>query len=273
MISVCCLSFRLSQVFTSFPGLLRWINGFFFVQSLSRDWDRNCRVPSVDPHMVLPYETKTQKGKAILLKGMLEDYQPRNLFVGRTCDRTHAFGWWGTECLTPQDVTSVFALCRGLDTTKVLVRSLGWLEVTGYGHHLVDVIGRHGQLGTDRQCRCKLRELSDDTKESQGLDQLFQSGTNTVEKRTANGTEPTLIWQDNKTCILLSKNECSSAGRCKHFDAKIRSVAETISNGVVKIRYTPSSYNYLHNYSDILTKPLRELIHKMIDGLHSITCS
>ena len=67
-----------------------------------------------------------------------------------------------------------------------------------------------------------------------GLDQLSQSGTSILEKRTATGTEPTLIWQNNKACILLSKNESSSAGRCKHIDTKIRSVAEAISDGVVK---------------------------------------
>ena len=104
-----------------------------------------------------------------------------------------------------------------------------------------------------------------------GLDQLSQSGPSILEKRTATGTEPTLIWQDNKACILLSKNESSSAGRCKHIDTKIRSVAEAISDGVVKIRYTPSSYNYLYNYADILTKLLGEVMfHRMIDGLHSI---
>ena len=74
--------------------------------------------------------------------------------------------------------------------------------------------------------------------------------------------EPTLIWEDNKACILLVENESSSAGRCKHIDTKFRFVAETISDGVVKIRYTPSSYNY----SDILTKPLTEVMfQRMIE--------
>jgi hypothetical protein len=50
--------------------------------------------------------------------------------------------------------------------------------------------------------------------------------------------ESTLILEDNKACILLAENESSSAGRCKHIDTKFRFVAETISNGVVKIRYT-----------------------------------
>ena len=53
--------------------------------------------------------------------------------------------------------------------------------------------------------------------------------------------EPTLIWEDKKA---------------------FRFVAEAISDGVVKIRYTPSVYNY----SDILTKPLTEVMfQRMIE--------
>jgi hypothetical protein len=67
--------------------------------------------------------------------------------------------------------------------------------------------------------------------------------------------------EDNKACILLAENKSSSAERCKHIDTKFRFVAEAISDGVVKIRYTPSAYNY----SDILTKPLTEV------GIHLVT--
>ena len=50
-------------------------------------------------------------------------------------------------------------------------------------------------------------------------------------------TEPTLIWEDNKSCILSTEN----------------------------VLYTPSGYNY----SDILTKPLTELMfQRMIDLLY-----
>ncbi len=74
--------------------------------------------------------------------------------------------------------------------------------------------------------------------------------------------EPTLIWEDNKTCILLAENESSSTGRFKHIDTKFRFVAEAISDGVVKIRYTPSVFNY----SDILTKSLTEVMfQRMIE--------
>ncbi len=68
--------------------------------------------------------------------------------------------------------------------------------------------------------------------------------------------------EDNKACILLTENESSSAGRYKHIDTKFRFVAEAISEGVVKNRYTPSAYNYL----DILTKPLTEVMfQRMIE--------
>jgi hypothetical protein len=62
--------------------------------------------------------------------------------------------------------------------------------------------------------------------------------------------------EDNKAWILLTENENSSAGRCKHIVTKFRFVAETISDGVVKIWYTPSTCNY----SDILNKPLTEVM-------------
>jgi hypothetical protein len=74
--------------------------------------------------------------------------------------------------------------------------------------------------------------------------------------------ELTLIWEDNKACIILTENESSSAGRCKHIDKKFRLVAEAISDGVVKIRYTPSVYKY----SDIITKPLTKVMfQRMIE--------
>ena len=53
--------------------------------------------------------------------------------------------------------------------------------------------------------------------------------------------EPTLIWEDNKTCSLLSENESSSTGRWKHNDTKFRFVTEVISDDIVKILYNTSS--------------------------------
>jgi len=64
--------------------------------------------------------------------------------------------------------------------------------------------------------------------------------------------DPTLIWEDNRTTILVAENESSSAGRCKHIDVRFRFVAEAVRDGVVRVRYCPSAYNY----ADIMTKPL-----------------
>ena len=63
--------------------------------------------------------------------------------------------------------------------------------------------------------------------------------------------EPTLIWEDNKACILLAETRAHRQG-----DANIlirRFVAEAMSDGVVKIRYTPSAYylvGHPHKTSD-----------------------
>ena len=55
---------------------------------------------------------------------------------------------------------------------------------------------------------------------------------------------------------MVAENESSSAGRCKHIDVKFKFVAEAIGDGAVKIRYTPSMYNF----ADIMTKPLTEAV-------------
>ena len=68
--------------------------------------------------------------------------------------------------------------------------------------------------------------------------------------------EPTLVWEDNRAAIMVAENESSSAGRCKHIDVKFKFVAEAIGDGAVKIRYTPSMYNF----ADIMTKPLTEAV-------------
>ena len=65
-------------------------------------------------------------------------------------------------------------------------------------------------------------------------------------------SEPTLVWEDNKACILLAEQESSSAGRCKHIDIKFRFVAEALKDRIVRVRYTPSDMNL----ADLLTKAL-----------------
>ena len=73
--------------------------------------------------------------------------------------------------------------------------------------------------------------------------------------------EPTLVWEDNKACILLAEQETSSAGRCKHIDIKFRFVAEALKDQIVRVRYTPSDMNL----ADLLTKALPPAtFHKLV---------
>jgi hypothetical protein len=64
--------------------------------------------------------------------------------------------------------------------------------------------------------------------------------------------ESTLIWQDNKSAILIAETECSSAGRSKHIDVRYKFVAQAVTEGSVRVRYTPTDMNL----ADVLTKAL-----------------
>jgi hypothetical protein len=64
--------------------------------------------------------------------------------------------------------------------------------------------------------------------------------------------DSTVIWEDNRSTILIAENECSSAGRSKHIDIRYKFVAQTIADNIVRVRYTPTDTNL----ADILTKAL-----------------
>jgi hypothetical protein len=64
--------------------------------------------------------------------------------------------------------------------------------------------------------------------------------------------DSTVIWEDNRSTILIAENECSSAGRSKHIDICYKFVAQTIAENIVRERYTPTETNL----ADILTKAL-----------------
>ena len=64
--------------------------------------------------------------------------------------------------------------------------------------------------------------------------------------------DSTVIWEDNRSTILIAENECSSAGRSKHIDIRYKFVAQTIADNIVRVRYTPTETNL----ADILTKAL-----------------
>ena len=61
-----------------------------------------------------------------------------------------------------------------------------------------------------------------------------------------------LIWEDNKAAILIAENECSSAGRSKHIDVRYKFVAQAVTEGSVRVRYTPTDMNL----ADVMTKAL-----------------
>ena len=60
------------------------------------------------------------------------------------------------------------------------------------------------------------------------------------------------LWEDNKAAILIAENECSSAGRSKHIDVLYKFVAQAVTEGSVRVRYTPTDMNL----ADVLTKAL-----------------
>jgi hypothetical protein len=70
----------------------------------------------------------------------------------------------------------------------------------------------------------------------------------------------TVIYQDNKSTIMLAENGPSSSGRSKHFRRKYFGVREMIAHGEVKLVYLPTEEMFV----DALTKPLTgQLFHKM----------
>ena len=74
---------------------------------------------------------------------------------------------------------------------------------------------------------------------------------------------PSLIWEDNKAAIIVAEGETSSAGRAKHIDVRFKHVAQSIREGVARVRYISTKWNY----ADIMTKPLGRLEFKRLRGL------
>ncbi len=65
-----------------------------------------------------------------------------------------------------------------------------------------------------------------------------------------NQRDSTVIWEHNRSTILIDENVCSSDGSSKHIDIRYKFVAQTITDNIVRVRYTPTKTNL----SDILTK-------------------
>jgi hypothetical protein len=71
----------------------------------------------------------------------------------------------------------------------------------------------------------------------------------------------TVIYQDNKSTIMLAENGPSSSGKSKHFRRRYFGVKEMIDHGEVTLVYLPTR----EMVADALTKPLTgNLFHEMV---------
>lgn len=68
---------------------------------------------------------------------------------------------------------------------------------------------------------------------------------------------PTVIFEDNQSCIKFIENEKMSA-RIKHLDIRKHYVREMINKNEVFLEYCPSE----NNQADLLTKPLLGQVFK-----------
>jgi hypothetical protein len=74
----------------------------------------------------------------------------------------------------------------------------------------------------------------------------------------------TVVYQDNKSTIMLAENGPTSSGKSKHFRRKYFGVREMIEHGEVKLVYLPTEEMFV----DALTKPITgQLFHKMTSRL------
>ena len=76
-----------------------------------------------------------------------------------------------------------------------------------------------------------------------------------IPQRAVTQVEPTLLCEDNKAAIIVAEVEMSSAGRSKHIDVRFKHVAQSIREGVARVRYVSTKWNY----ADLMTKPLAKL--------------
>ena len=70
----------------------------------------------------------------------------------------------------------------------------------------------------------------------------------------------TIIWEDNKACIIVAEGEVSIARRSKHIDVRFKAVEQSVKDGTVCVRYVPSKWSV----ADIMTKPLDKIEFKRL---------
>ena len=72
-----------------------------------------------------------------------------------------------------------------------------------------------------------------------------------IQDLNENITGPTVIFEDNQSCIKMLQNEKSS-GRTKHIDTKYHYVRDLLKQGEIDVIYCASN----EMMADLLTKPL-----------------
>jgi hypothetical protein len=75
-------------------------------------------------------------------------------------------------------------------------------------------------------------------------------------------SEPTMIFEDNKTCITLSKNSLVNT-KSKHIDIKYHFNRDKVESGEVVLKYCPSA----EMIADVMTKPLSAPQHRALTML------
>jgi hypothetical protein len=78
----------------------------------------------------------------------------------------------------------------------------------------------------------------------------------------------TVIYQDNKSTIMLAENGPSNSGKSKHFRRRYFGVKEMIAHGEVVLVHQPTE----EMVADALTKPLTgKLFQEMVRRMHGET--
>jgi hypothetical protein len=76
-------------------------------------------------------------------------------------------------------------------------------------------------------------------------------------------TEPTVIWQDNQSTMLWARGQ-RNHNRTKHLDVKYHYISELIQDGLVELKYMPTT----EMIADLLTKPLiNEMFTELTDHM------
>jgi len=104
--------------------------------------------------------------------------------------------------------------------------------------------------------RQKLNTKSSTVAELVGVDDLMPMMLRTQYFLKAQGykTEKSVIYQDNKSSILLEKNRrASSGGRTRHINIRYFFIADRVKSGEVSIEHCPTE----EMRADYLTKPLQ----------------